>query len=58
MSELHIQSIRFTLTSLFVGTKNGNVYSFEVADMKNPDLDTSRSLYAKSPSADPEYSLM
>lgn len=58
MSELQVQTIRFTLTSLYVGSKNGSVFSFEVADLSNKDLDTSRSLFVNNQGKDPEYSLM
>lgn len=58
MTELQVQTIRFTLTSLYVGTRNGSVFSFEVADLSNKNLDSSRSLFVNTQGNDPEYNLM
>ena len=46
------------LTNLYVGSRSGNVYSFEVADLNNKNLDSSRSLYTKAPVSEPDYFLM
>lgn len=46
------------ISNLYVGSKRGNIYVFEVADMSNKELDSSRSVFVRERESEENYQLM